>query len=507
MGIPVFFKTLITDYTHVIKPISSKSIHNLFFDLNCLIHPCCAKVEDANEEKMITSILESIHKLIHLTDAKFVYIAIDGPAPKAKMIQQRSRRHKSVLEGKVWDTNAITPGTKFMNTLNEVLHKEFNKPNIVISDSSEPGEGEHKILQYIKTNKIKLGKQSNCIYGLDADLIMLSLLSGIKDMYLLRERTSFNIEQMDCEYLYLDINALKKEIINEFPKLQIPAKTIIHDYCFICFLLGNDFIKHSPSLILRYDGLAHLIGCYKKCQEDYSNKFYLINTSTKGLIHWENFKTFIKQLSFKENDRMKDIKEIRIKQHRKYKRIYDDIHKNDNKDVVVNESYNNPFPVEDIMRHKPVIFMNDENYIFEKKELWINRYNIFTLFGNHESKPVNTLNDKVNEYCYEYLKSLVWTSHYYFQECISQGWYYPYESAPTLQDLSRYINTNKRVHVKPDTNVCHIKEQLEFIFPKQSYCLCDELNDEGLDDFTGFTKEFSLLKRYDWECEPIFDSH
>ena len=60
-------------------------------------------------------------------------------------------------------------------------------------------------------------------------------------------------------------------------------------------------------------------------------------------------------------------------------------------------------------------------------------------------------------------------------------------------------------------NLCHIKEQLKFIFPKQSYCLCDELidelNDEGLEDFTGFTKEFSLLKRYDWECEPIFDSH
>jgi len=50
-------------------------------------------------------------------------------------------------------------------------------------------------------------------------------------------------------------------------------------------------------------------------------------------------------------------------------------------------------------------------------------------------------------------------------------------------------------------NLCHIKEQLKFIFPKQSYCLCDELidelNDEGLEGFTGFTKEFSLLKRYD----------
>ena len=50
-----------------------------------------------------------------------------------------------------------------------------------------PGEGEHKILQYIKTNKIKLSKQSNCIYGLDADLIMLSLLSGIK-MYVFVKR-------------------------------------------------------------------------------------------------------------------------------------------------------------------------------------------------------------------------------------------------------------------------------------------------------------------------------
>ena len=509
MGIPVFFKTLITDYTHVIKPVYSKSIHNLFFDLNCLIHPCCGKVEDGNEGIMISSIIEHIHKLIVLTDAKFIYIAIDGPAPKAKMIQQRSRRHKSVLEEKVWDTNAITPGTTFMNTLNVALHKEFNRPNMVISDSSEPGEGEHKILQYIKQNKLTLGKQPNCIYGLDADLIVLSLLSDLKDISLLRERTSFNIEQMDCEYLYLDINALKTEIINEFPKLQIPSKTIIHDYCFICFLLGNDFIKHSPSLILRYDGLGHLIHCYKKCQETHSNKFYLINPNTKGLIHWENFKTFIKQLSLTENDRMKDIKDIRIKQHRKYKRIYDDMHNKDTKNVVVNKHYKNSFPAEDIMRHKPVIFMNDEKHIFEKKELWINRYNTFTLFGTHQQQVVNSLNDKVNEYCYEYLKSLVWTSHYYFQECLSESWYYPYESAPTLQDLSRYLDTNKRVHVKPDKNVCHIKDQLEFIFPKQSYCLCDELNDElndeGLEDFTGFTKEFSLLKRYDWECEPIFD--
>ena len=503
MGIPVFFKTLITDYTHVIKPVEGKSIDNLFFDLNCLIHPCCAKVDDGDEAKMIQTIIETIHKLIQLTGAKFAYIAIDGPAPKAKMIQQRSRRHKSVLENKSWDTNAITPGTTFMNQLNSVLKKEFNQPNIVLSDSNEPGEGEHKILQYIKQKKDIFQKQKNCIYGLDADLIVLSLLSGLKDIVLLRERTSFNIEQMDCEYLYLDIHALKKEIVNEFPNRQISKQTIIHDYCFICFLLGNDFIKHSPSLILRYDGLQHLVATYKQCYQK-NPKFYLINPKTKSCIHWSHFIEFINQLSQGETDRIGDIHKIRLKQHRKYKRIYDDIHRNQD---VVKINQTNSFPAEDIMRHKPVIFMNDEKYIFQTRDTWIQRYNIFTLTESHDPVSVNVLNDKINDLCKEYIKSLVWTSHYYFQECISQEWYYPYEFAPTLSDLYRYLQHNKRIKVPTHTITYSPLEQLKFIFPKQSYGLCSALDSEGLEDFTGFEKTFSLLKRYDWECEPIFDSH
>ena len=113
---------------------------------------------------------------------------------------------------------------------------------------------------------------------------------------------------MDCEYLYLDIKQLKKELLNEFPNRQIPKQTIIHDYCFMCFLLGNDFIKHSPSLILRYDGLSTIINAYKHCYQE-NPKFYLINPKTKGLFHWSNFKTFINHLSLTEDDRMKEIKD------------------------------------------------------------------------------------------------------------------------------------------------------------------------------------------------------
>tara|TARA_Y100000389_G_C17453256_1_gene516266 strand:+ start:443 stop:1948 length:1506 start_codon:yes stop_codon:yes gene_type:complete len=500
MGIPVFFKTLITDYQHVIEPVDKQKIDNLFFDLNCLLHPSCASIKDGNEDEMINKILLDINHFIQLTGATFIYIAIDGPAPKSKMIQQRVRRLKSVLEGKVWDTNAITPGTKFMNRLNDELYKVYGSTkNVVLSDSLEPGEGEHKILQYLKLNKDVLKKQTNCIYGLDADLIMLALVSGIPNIVLLRERTSFNIEQMDGEYLYLKIDELKKEITSSFP--QLTKQIIINDYIFICFLLGNDFIKNSPSLNLRYDGLNHITDTYKQCQVKHSYKFYLINPKTKGIIHWNNFKEFISLLSLSENDRMKDMFSIRMNQHRKYKRIYDDIVKN--KDVEKNKTCNPGFPSEDIMRHKPIIFMNNEIKIFTSDD-WISNYNLYTITNSFNHIPVNELSIKVNQLCKSYIESIVWTTHYYFNECISQEWFYPYEHAPTLHDLNLYLLSKKRVQVKEHKIPYSSLEQLQFVFPYQSYHLCDEL--EAVDEskyITKIDKEFSLLKRYDWECHPI----
>jgi len=41
MGIPVYFKTLITDYQDtIIHKGKLNDIQSVFFDLNCLIHPC-----------------------------------------------------------------------------------------------------------------------------------------------------------------------------------------------------------------------------------------------------------------------------------------------------------------------------------------------------------------------------------------------------------------------------------------------------------------------------------
>ena len=148
--------------------------------------------------------------------------------------------------------------------------------------------------------------------------------------------------------------------------------------------------------------------------------------------------------------------------------------------------------------------MNNEMKIFQSTN-WLDNYNLYTITESFDHIPINELNNKINKICFDYIESLVWTTHYYFQNCISQEWFYPHEFSPTLYDLNLYLQSNKRVRIKEHLKHYTPLEQLKFIFPYQSYHLSNEL--ESVDEnkyITKIEKEFSLLKRYDWECHPIF---
>jgi len=101
MGIPSYFKNIINDYNNILiqQDLFNKRVNNLFFDLNCLIHPSCAGLTD--ESEMFDNIYTNMIKIIDVCKpTDLIYIAIDGVCPRGKIEQQKYRRFRSANEKK-----------------------------------------------------------------------------------------------------------------------------------------------------------------------------------------------------------------------------------------------------------------------------------------------------------------------------------------------------------------------------------------------------------------------
>ena len=175
MGVPSFFRWIKERYPSCVTSPDDSLCDNFYVDMNGIIHPCFHPEhgpQPSTYEEVYALILRRLEELIAVAQPrKLLFLAVDGPAPRAKMNQQRGRRFRASLEaeqkrsleaslreryqadGRVvpdaaarpMDSNVITPGTEFMAMLGRWLRHwafaQLNAPEppsyrIILSDAS-----------------------------------------------------------------------------------------------------------------------------------------------------------------------------------------------------------------------------------------------------------------------------------------------------------------------------------------------------------------------------------
>lgn len=532
MGIPGLMKNLCNRYKKQIIKIKNEvledgsitiinEVDQLYFDFNCLIHPICRLIwlteYKANnliidikefEQKVILKSIEYLElKIKEINPLSIVGIFIDGVCPMSKIVQQRQRRFASILDKEImnnirhkhgvskdeyYDTNAITPGTEFMETFHKFLLNYVTTHNsnldsnttykFIYSSYKETGEGEHKIIQHIKKQN-KISDKHIVIYGLDADLIILSMTLAVNNhkIYLYREIESMN-NSLVQPMMYFDVNECAKMIAKDLSNTDIELNDMNNvipymvDFVFITLLLGNDFILPNPTLNMRFstkqlNGYDTLMHVYKSLNNHVAT--YDFN-SKKIKINWNVFRELINGLATYEEQFF-----INQSNYRNYKKA----ESTNPADVQI-------FRMENLMfRFPDSLKMSDKNISYDiRKKRFIHHY-----FGNTFATCVEnnqiTYDDKVNikqkkikfhsqlllnsleidETYYDnktitinnnydkilstYLGTMSYIMTYYFDECPDYLYYYKFANSPLLSDFYEFLNKTN------DNNLNQIMEQ------------------------------------------------
>jgi len=332
------FRWLTDQYPNILNRRLSSSgntlppIDNFYLDMNGIIHPCThGNNEDEitllDETEMFKKIFGYVDRLYKIVEPrKVLYLAVDGVAPRAKMNQQRSRRFRSSKEAEklaatilardgslpdadAFDSNCITPGTDFMLKLGLAMRKwiEYkqktddawrNGCDVVVSGPDVPGEGEHKVMDYIRETRALYDEVdpskshphwepslTHVLYGLDADLIMLGLATHEPNFLLLREKMSVvmagrgrhkhrkkkdMLEYTRDDFELLELSALREMFKIQFRKFSDEGRLkvaydvnrVIDDFIFMCMFVGNDFLPHVPHLEIDNGALSLMLNNY-----------------------------------------------------------------------------------------------------------------------------------------------------------------------------------------------------------------------------------------------------
>lgn len=539
MGIPSYFSYIIKNYTDIIRNIHACGpFQHLFMDCNSIVYSAYHLISNEKnndksetkttvqniEKKILKEVVKQIREYIFLVrPTKSIYIAFDGVAPFAKMKQQRIRRYKTdfmsrnspllkvcnTVDKVTWNTTAITPGTSFMDLLNKTITKEFQGKtkeygveNIWISNSNKVGEGEHKLFEKLRTDHEYFKEDQIALYGLDSDLIMLSIFhqkycAGIQ---VFRESPEFNTvldiqknkqkpkERLkpteQKELLFMNISELSSAIASEMhlSVQQQQQMVTVYDYIFMCFFLGNDFMPHFPAFNIRTHGIQILTDTYRTVIGNHPDRSF-VNITT-GKINWKWVHLFIDSLAKQEHGHFVAEMNARDKNNKNNKRQW---------------TSNTPEEQEQILHHLPIIYRGDENYICPTESGWKQRY--YRVLFNIEPTEEN-----IRKICINYLEGLEWVLYYYTNKCVDWRWSYKYDYPPLMSDLNRYVLSDGPDIQWMERPAFSENTQLAYVLPCAKLDLCKHSSMLLTKYSHWYPEKYNFqwaFCRYFWEAHPL----
>ena len=488
--------------------------------------PYTPEIKAKYEADLITEVIAYIKQMTQIVaPTQTLYIAVDGVAPMAKIKQQRLRRFRSAVQAEEeariraeakgvpytqqprWDTNAITPGTQFMKALAFALRQFAKSQNTnvattttVVSPADMPGEGEQKIMEYIRANTPKTA----VIYGLDADLIVLSLWANATlgtTLSLFREEMEFNGAVKtnavgDEKFLYLLTDQLADALYNKYQKSAAqPKQEFLRDFVGLMSLLGNDFVPHGMVLKIKDDGIEALLRMYR---DHLQTPFVQQTTTTPATTHWQyspatltdlfqrvaktEEQQILKSTAKKLNSRpgMTASKEPEDQALARY---------NDQPiGWAAEKVFATQIQLED--RDKPSWILKDN---------WKQIYDQEALLGADPTAVTK-----------QYLNSLAWTLAYYSGAPVDLHWYYPWYLPPRMETVAEYLASTStplletpatpRIPLKPEEQLAMVLPQTSFhLLPKEFQALPTLYPHAFPIQWT----LFSLGRKILWECEPL----
>lgn len=523
MGIPSYYKKLVSTVKGLTGRSVTGSVNFLWFDYNCLVYhvlrtmrPYVPDERAAWEAELIAETVKYTRHVIQGSGVgvspQTIFLGIDGTVPAAKVNQQRRRRWNSLqtLEeerrlGKqdgspVWDRNALTPGTHFMDALSAALAAAA-PGHWTLSSVHEPGEGEHKIMERLRSRK-ETEPQTHVIYGLDADLILLALyhlryLHPQSTLYLMRE------DDKDVEhksYSYLNINKLRDALLATLLRTGESPDAALTDYIFAMTLLGNDFLPHGLALALKGDGYEHLV---RMLRDPKRPKLITQVSPADQSLQWNpaGLAFMFRYYAGLEEGLISD--QIQHKREGVRRKV---VHGDDENEPWA-RAYSQWMKTPARRMDEYALVSDVYEDCVKLKDGWRRTYYKAWFGTTQRTGP-----------CEAYIQGLHWVLRYYTGQSVNPFWYYPWNLPPLYSDLSYCVSqmgstkgndlltTVKTIPegMAPLTPV----EQCALVMPAASLHLCKEKAFHVLPKiapqfYPSACRLFYVGKHQMWECEPL----